>query len=140
MKAKYLKLLKKIFSIKGEMILLFGSIPIQILYVLKASEGMKLLAIGVDLLLFEGIALAIYYGRKEVLQELKDGTFETMFDFETLEDRLQMIKNLLNRIAQKKEIIFKSVRLPRRTSSKDILSKQLFFNNFNNYYNTIKSK
>lgn len=127
MKTKYLKLLKRLCSLKGERLLLFGSIPIQILYVMKASEGMKLLAIGVDLLLFEGIALAIYYGRKEVLQELKDGTFETMFDFETLEERLQMIKRLLKKIAQKKEIIFKSVRLPRRTKFESNAFKTTFF-------------
>ena len=127
MKTKYFKLLRKLCSIKGEMILLLGSVPIQLLYIIKASSEMKLLALVVDLLLFEGIALAIYYGRKEALKELKEGTFETIFDFETIEARLQIIRKAIKRIAQKKEIIFKSVRLPRRTKFESNAFKTTLF-------------
>ena len=105
---KYLNFIKKVNLIKWENIIIFLTIPLQILQFIQADSDFKLMAILVDIVLFEGIALAIRTGRKQTLQELKEGTFEGLFEpeeivemYETIAQPIRTIRATLK--AQKKK-------------------------------------
>ena len=113
-KEKYLNFIKKTNLIKWENIFIFLTIPLQILQVFQAHSDFKLMAILVDLIFFEGIALAIRTGRKQTLQELKEGTFEGLFEieeiiemFETIAQPIRSINSILK--AQKKKKFQKTI-------------------------------
>lgn len=128
MKNKYFKLLKRLCSLRMERLFVLGTLPLQMIHLINANQSFKLCALIIDLLMFEGLAIVFKYQRKATLQELKEGTFESIIDFEDIEEEIETLKKIIHNIAQKKEIIFKSVRLPRRTDSKAkaMLSNTLF--------------
>ena len=111
---KYLNFIKKVNLIKWENIIIFLTIPLQILQFIQADSDFKLMAILVDIVLFEGIALAIRTGRKQTLQELKEGTFEGLFEpeeivemYETIAQPIRTIRAILK--AQKKKKFQKTI-------------------------------
>lgn len=111
---KYLNFIKKVNLIKWENIIIFLTIPLQILQFIQADSDFKLIAILVDIVLFEGIALAIRTGRKQTLQELKEGTFEGLFEpeeivemYETIAQPIRTIRAILK--AQKKKKFQKTI-------------------------------
>ena len=111
---KYLIFIKKVNLIKWENIIIFLTIPLQILQFIQADSDFKLMAILVDIVLFEGIALAIRTGRKQTLQELKEGTFEGLFEpeeivemYETIAQPIRTIRAILK--AQKKKKFQKTI-------------------------------
>ena len=111
---KYLNFIKKVNLIKWENIIIFLTIPLQILQFIQADSDFKLMAILVDIVLFEGIALAIRTGRKQTLQELKEGTFEGLFEpeeivemYETIAQPIKKIRAILK--AQKKKKFQKTI-------------------------------
>lgn len=111
---KYLNFIKKVNLIKWENIIIFLTIPLQILQFIQADSDFKLMAILVDIVLFEGIALAIRTGRKQTLQELKEGTFEGLFEpeeivemYETIAQPIRTIRATLK--AQKKKKFQKTI-------------------------------
>lgn len=111
---KYLNFIKKVNLIKWENIIIFLTIPLQILQFIQADSDFKLMAILVDIVLFEGIALAIRTGRKQTLQELKEGTFEGLFEpeeivemYETIAQPIRTIRAFLK--AQKKKKFQKTI-------------------------------
>lgn len=111
---KYLNFIKKVNLIKWENIIIFLTIPLQILQFIQADSDFKLMAILVDIVLFEGIALAIRIGRKQTLQELKEGTFEGLFEpeeivemYETIAQPIRTIRAILK--AQKKKKFQKTI-------------------------------
>ena len=111
---KYLNFIKKVNLIKWENIIIFLTIPLQILQFIQADSDFKLMAILVDIVLFEGIALAIRTGRKQTLQELKEGTFEGLFEpeeivemYETIAQPIRTIRAILR--AQKKKKFQKTI-------------------------------
>lgn len=111
---KYLNFIKKVNLIKWENIIIFLTIPLQILQFIQADSDFKLMAILVDIVLFEGIALAIRTGRKQTLQELKEGTFEGLFEpeeivemYETIAQPIRKIRAILK--AQKKKKFQKTI-------------------------------
>lgn len=106
---KYLNFIKKVNLIKWENIIIFLTIPLQILQFIQADSDFKLMAILVDIVLFEGIALAIRTGRKQTLQELKEGTFEGLFKpeeiveiYETIAQPIRTIRAILKTQKKKK--------------------------------------
>lgn len=130
---KYLNFIKKANLIKWENIFIFLTIPLQILQVFQAHSDFKLMAILVDLIFFEGIALAIRTGRKQTLQELKEGTFEGLFEpeeiieiFETIAQPIRTINSILK--AQKKEEISKNYFLSTRTEKRMLFEITSHFN------------
>lgn len=132
-KEKYLNFIKKVNLIKWENIFIFLTIPLQILQVFQAHSDFKLMAILVDLIFFEGIALAIRTGRKQTLQELKEGTFEGLFEpeeiieiFETIAQPIRTINSILK--AQKKEEISKNYFLSTRTEKRMLFEITSHFN------------
>lgn len=111
---KYLNFIKKVNLIKWENIIIFLTIPLQILQFIQADSDFKLMAILVDIVLFEGMALAIRTGRKQTLQELKEGTFEGLFEpeeivemYETIAQPIKTIRAILK--AQKKKKFQKTI-------------------------------
>lgn len=111
---KYLNFIKKVNLIKWENIIIFLTIPLQILQFIQADSDFKLMAILVDIVLFEGMALAIRTGRKQTLQELKEGTFEGLFEpeeivemYETIAQPIRTIRAILK--AQKKKKFQKTI-------------------------------
>lgn len=93
--------MKKFLSVKWERIFIILTIPIQILQVIQAHQDFKLIAIFTCLTLYEGLALAIYTGRKETLQEIKEGTFEPLFDYEEMFEDIQSIIKVLSQTKKK---------------------------------------
>ena len=71
--------------------------------IFQAKEGFKLASIVLCLTMFEGMSLVIYSGRKQILQEIKEGTFEPIFEVEGI---INLLKQISKFIAQKKETIF----------------------------------
>lgn len=111
---KYLNFIKKVNLIKWENIIIFLTIPLQILQFIQADSDFKLMAILVDIVLFEGIALAIRTGRKQTLQELKEGTFEGLFEPEEIVEMYEIIAQPIRTIrailkAQKKKKFQKTI-------------------------------
>jgi hypothetical protein len=111
---KYLNFIKKVNLIKWENIIIFLTIPLQIFQFIQADSDFKLMTILVDIVLFEGIALAIRTGRKQTLQELKEGTFEGLFEpeeiveiYETITQPIRTIRAILK--AQKKKKFQKTI-------------------------------
>lgn len=103
MKKKYLYFIKKLNSIKWENILLAISIPVQIIHTMKTNPEMMILSILLDLIMFEGTSFAIHYGRKEILQEIKEGTFESILDLDELEEQILSIQTFLQQKKNKFE-------------------------------------
>ena len=108
-KEKYLNFIKKVNLIKWENIIIFLTIPLQILQFIQADSDFKLTAILADIILFEGIALAIRTGRKQTLQELKEGTFEGLFEpeeiveiYEAIAQPIRTIRAILKTQKKKK--------------------------------------
>jgi hypothetical protein len=111
---KYLNFIKKVNLIKWENIIIFLTIPLQILQFIQAESDFKLMAILVDIVLFEGIALAIRTGRKQTLQELKEDTFEGLFEPEEIVEMYEKITQPIRTIrailkAQKKKKFQKTI-------------------------------
>ena len=95
--------MKKFLSVKWENVFIILTIPLQVIQVLNAHQDFKLIAILTCLTLYEGLALAIHTGRKETLQEIKEGTFEPLIDFEEMFEELQ---GFINSISQMKKKLF----------------------------------
>lgn len=113
---KYLNFIKKVNLIKRENIIIFLTIPLQILQFIQADSDFKLMAILVDIVLFEGIALAIQTGRKQTLQELKEDTFEGLFEPEE-------IVEMYEKIAQP----IRTIRAILKTQKKKKFQKTIFY-------------
>lgn len=77
---------------------------------------LQILAILVDIVLFEGIALAIRTGRKQTLQELKEDTFEGLFEPEE-------IVEMYEKIAQP----IRTIRAILKTQKKKKFQKTIFY-------------
>lgn len=72
--------MKKLYKIKWENILLMLFIPLAIIQFNKAHIDFKLVSVLMSLTLYGGLALSVRIGRKEVLEEIKNGTYEPLID------------------------------------------------------------
>ena len=95
--------MKKFLSVKWENVFIILTIPLQVIQVLNAHQDFKLIAILTCLTMYEGLALAIYTGRKETLQEIKEGTFEPLIDYEEM---IEDFKNIIKVLSQTKKKLF----------------------------------
>ena len=100
MKNIYIKTLKRLCSFRIERLLVLSTIPLQMIHFINANENFKLFAIIIDLLLFEGLALVFKYQRREILNQIKEGSFEPIFDFEGLEENIETLKKSLSSVAK----------------------------------------
>lgn len=95
MKNKYIKLIKRISSIKWENLFLAIAIPITFTHTMKANPGMLIPSIIIDFTLFGGFTGLILFGRKEALKSIKEGTFEPLMDFDEIEEQILSIQTFL---------------------------------------------
>lgn len=93
--------MKKFLSVKWENIFFILTTPLQLIQVLKAHQDFKLIAILTCFTMFEGISLAIRSERKRILQEIKEGTFEPIIDYEEITEELQGIINAISQTKKK---------------------------------------
>lgn len=83
--------MKKFLSVKWEIVFFILTTPLQLIQVLNAHQDFKLIAILTCFSMFGGISLAIHTGRKEAIQEIKEGTFQPLIDYEEMLEELQEI-------------------------------------------------
>lgn len=102
-----MKIYKKLYSIKYENILIALFIPLSIVQFIKASIDFKILSILMSLILYGGLALSIRVGRKEALEEIKNGTYEPLLDIEEMLRNVKLFISNINRLKDsiKKEVI-----------------------------------
>lgn len=93
--------MKKFLSIKWENIFIILTIPFQVIQVLNAHQDFKLISILTCLTIYEGIALAIHTERKETIQEIKEGTFKPLIDFDEMFEDFQKYINTISQIKKK---------------------------------------
>lgn len=86
--------MRKFYSIKYENILAFLYVPYLIINTSKANVDMILLALFSHIITLLGIYFTIRVSRREALEELKNGTYESFI----LEDILIILKNINNTI------------------------------------------
>lgn len=72
--------MRKLYKIKWENILLILFTPLAIIQFNKANIDFKLVSVLMSLTLYGGLALSVRTGRKEVLREIKNGTYEPLID------------------------------------------------------------
>ena len=95
------KKVKKFLSIKWENIFIILTIPFQVIQVLNAHQDFKLISILTCLTIYEGITLAIHTERKETIQEIKEGTFKPLIDFDEMFEDFQKYINTISQIKKK---------------------------------------
>lgn len=99
--------MKKLYRIKWENILTILFIPLAISQFLKANVDFKLLSVLLSMTLYGGLALSVRIVRKEVLEEIKKGTYEPLIDLSEEAEAIRLfIKNTFKVFkAIKKEVI-----------------------------------
>ena len=90
--------MRKFYSIKYENIFAFLYAPYLIINTSKADVDMILLALLSHIITLLGIYYTIRVSRREALEELKNGTYESFI----LEDILIILKNIKNAIKRLK--------------------------------------
>lgn len=85
--------MSNLLRIKYENILAFMYIPYLIINLCKANEDMIILALLMHLTMLIGLYYVIKTMRKEKLQELRNGTYESFESF-ILEDIIEIINNI----------------------------------------------
>ena len=83
-------MMHRFLHIKYENILAFMYIPYLIINLCKANEDMIILALLMHLTMLIGLYYVIKTMRKETLQELRNGTYESFI----LEDIIEIINNI----------------------------------------------
>lgn len=110
---KILFYIYKINKIKIERLFILLSIPLQIIQVAKANNDLKLLSLLFTIVLYEGIALAIYTTRQKNLKDIKSGSYEGIFSPEEIVELIEPIEILLEKMKKlfrhKKRRNFKSL-------------------------------
>ena len=106
-----MKIYKKLYSIKSSLLTIPSEIalfiPLSIVQFIKASIDFKVLSILMSLILYGGLALSIRVGRKEALEEIKNGTYEPLLDIEEMLRNVKLFISNINRLKDsiKKEVI-----------------------------------
>ena len=103
--------MKQLYKIKWENILLMLFIPLAIIQFNKAHIDFKLVSVLMSITLCSGLALCIRIGRKEVLQEIKNGTYEPLVDLSEEDEAIKLfIKNTIKVFKNIKKEVIKQAR------------------------------
>lgn len=109
--------MRKLYKIKWENILLILFTPIAIIQFNKAHIDYKLISVLMSLTLYGGLALSVRVGRKEVLEQIKNGTYEPLIDLSEVKECLDMIKAFI-----------KSTNIALKSIKKEVIKQARYIN------------
>ena len=103
--------MKQLYKIKWENILLILFIPLAIIQFNKAHIDYKSVSVLMSITLYGGLALSVRIGRKEVLQEIKNGTYEPLVDLSEEAEAIKLfIRNTIKVFKGIKKEVIKQAR------------------------------
>ena len=103
--------MKQLYKIKWENILLMLFIPLAIIQFNKAHIDFKLVSVLMSITLCSSLAISIRIVRKEVLQEIKNGTYEPLVDLSEEAEAIKLfIKNTIKVFKNIKKEVIKQAR------------------------------